>query len=77
MTELDRELGVKDKTLAEFILNLATQSKSVDAFSTNLMENGADFSIDLINTLYAMISKVVKPGTKAVENGDSVKKPEE
>ena len=30
MGECERELGVKDKVLAEFILNLAKQSQGVD-----------------------------------------------
>jgi hypothetical protein len=32
LSELDRGLGLKDKVLAEFILDLAKQSKSVDDF---------------------------------------------
>ena len=57
MVEIDRELGMKNKELAEFVLHLAKQSKSVDAFSGSLEENGADFSIDLVNTLFALITK--------------------
>jgi len=60
MTELDRELSIKDKTLAEFVLNLAKQSKSVDHFLSELEDNGADFSIDLVNTLFALITRQLK-----------------
>jgi len=57
MAEIDRELGMRSKELAEFVLHLAKQSKSVDTFLTSLEENGADFSIDLVNTLFALITR--------------------
>ena len=72
MTELDRELSIKDKTLAEFVLNLARSSKSVDHFLSALEENGADFSIDLVNTLYATITRQLK-AQKSVEPAGSQK----
>jgi hypothetical protein len=57
MVEIDRELGLKNKELAEFVLHLAKQSKTVDQFLNSLEENGADFSIDLVNTLFALITR--------------------
>jgi hypothetical protein len=60
MTEIDRELGLKNKELAEFVLHLAKQSKTVDHFLNQLEENGADFSIDLVNTLFALITRQLK-----------------
>jgi hypothetical protein len=48
---------MKDKVLAEFVLDLAKQSKTADAFNMQLEENGADFSVDLVNTLFALITR--------------------
>ena len=48
---------MKDKVLAEFILELAKTSKTVDVFNSQLESNGADFSVDLVNTLFALITR--------------------
>ena len=42
MNELESGLGLRDKTLAEFVLNLARQSPSVDAFGALLTAKGAE-----------------------------------
>jgi ATP-dependent RNA helicase DHX8/PRP22 len=59
MLFLEQEVGLRDKVLAEFILSLARQSQTVTEFEAHLVENGAEFTIDLINSLYAMITRVV------------------
>ena len=61
MGETERELGVKDKVLAEFILNLAKQSQGVDQFHAKLEENDAadEFGIDLINSIFSIVSKLL------------------
>ena len=43
MNELHSSVGIKDKTLAEFILNLARQAPNVSAFEQELKNNEADF----------------------------------
>ena len=42
--ELDHHLGVSDKTLAEFIIDLAKTHKELPAFRAALEENGLDLS---------------------------------
>jgi ATP-dependent RNA helicase DHX8/PRP22 len=59
MILLEQEIGLKDKTLAEFILNLAKSASTASDFERLLTENGADFTIDLMNSLYAMITRVM------------------
>ena len=59
MSEMDQSLQIRDKTLAEFILDLAKASTSVMNFEKKLEENGAEFSIELISTMYALITKML------------------
>jgi hypothetical protein len=59
MSEMDQALSIRDKVLAEFILNLAKRSTSVMHFEQLLEENEADFSIELISTMYALITKML------------------
>ena len=56
---MERSLDIRDKVLAEFILSLAKKSSSVMQFETKLGESGAEFSVELISTLYAMITKML------------------
>ena len=61
MGETERELGLKDKVLAEFILNLAKQSQGVDQFNAKLEENDAaeELGIDLINSIFSIVTKLL------------------
>jgi ATP-dependent RNA helicase DHX8/PRP22 len=59
MQELDRSLGVKDKILAEFILDIAKKCSSVAQFEKELINNEAEFSIDLVNTIYATATRML------------------
>jgi len=59
MLLLEQEVGLRDKVLAEFVINLAKSSQTVADFENSLVDNGADFTIDLINNLYAMITRVI------------------
>eukprot|EP00351_Strombidinopsis_sp_SopsisLIS2011_P001165 CAMPEP_0116888216 /NCGR_PEP_ID=MMETSP0463-20121206/23081_1 /TAXON_ID=181622 /ORGANISM="Strombidinopsis sp, Strain SopsisLIS2011" /LENGTH=87 /DNA_ID=CAMNT_0004552445 /DNA_START=22 /DNA_END=285 /DNA_ORIENTATION=+ len=52
---------MKDKTLAEFVLDLAKKSETVNDFQSKLEENGAEFEIELINSIYAYVTKML-PG---------------
>jgi hypothetical protein len=57
--ELDRALEIKDKILAEFILDLAKKSQNVKEFEQKLVENEAEFSIELVNTIYATVTRML------------------
>jgi ATP-dependent RNA helicase DHX8/PRP22 len=59
MSEMDKSVGIKDKVLAEFVLDLAKRSRNVMEFEKLLDENGAEFSVELINTLFALITKMI------------------
>ena len=59
MAELERALDVKDKVLAEFVLDLAKQCRSVAEFEKLLEEYEAEFSIELINTIYATVTRML------------------
>lgn len=60
MAELDRAIGIKDKVLAEFILDLAKQCKNVSEFEKILAKNEADdFSIELVNTIFATVTRML------------------
>ena len=61
MGETDRELGVKDKILAEYILDLAKSSHGVKEFIDKLNENGSadELGIDLINSIYALVTRLL------------------
>ena len=59
MQELERALDVKDKVLAEFVLDIAKKCSSVSEFEKTLAEYDAEFSIELINTIYATVTKML------------------
>lgn len=52
-------MGVSSKTLAEFIYDLIRRSKSVMDFENKLRENDADIPNDIVNNLYAHITKLI------------------
>ena len=52
-------MGVTSKTLAEFIYDLIKRSKSVMDFENKLRENDADIPSDIVNSLYAQITKLI------------------
>ncbi|KAL4714112.1 hypothetical protein ACJJTC_008466 [Scirpophaga incertulas] len=65
-TELDNHLGLNDKDLAEFIIDLADKNKTFDEFKKALIENGAEFSDSFMTNLLRIIQHM-KP-TKIVEH---------
>lgn len=54
-TELDNHLGLNDKDLAEFIIDLADKHASIDEFKKALIENGAEFSDSFMTNLLRII----------------------
>ena len=59
MNEMERALEIRDKVLAEFVLDLAKNSKTVMEFEKQLETNGAEFSVELISSMYALITKML------------------
>ena len=59
MSDIDTSIGVKDKVLAEFVLDLAKKSASVAQFEKLLEEYEAEFSIDLVNSIYATVTRML------------------
>ncbi|XP_017087912.2 ATP-dependent RNA helicase DHX8 [Drosophila bipectinata] len=60
-TELDNHLGINDKDLAEFIIDLENKNRSYDSFRKALLDNGAEFPDSLIQNLQRIIN-LMRPG---------------
>ncbi|XP_075166132.1 ATP-dependent RNA helicase pea [Haematobia irritans] len=67
-TELDNHLGINDKDLAEFIIDLQSKNPTFETFRKALIDNGAEFPDSLITNLERII-KLMKP-TSAGGNSD-------
>ncbi|XP_052803131.1 ATP-dependent RNA helicase DHX8-like isoform X3 [Mya arenaria] len=65
-TELDNHLGMNDKDLAEFIIDLAEKNNTFEAFKKALLENGAEFGESLIANLLRLIQKMKPKPQKKV-----------
>ncbi|XP_052861874.1 ATP-dependent RNA helicase DHX8 [Anopheles cruzii] len=77
-TELENHLGLNDKDLAEFIIDLARKNPTLDAFKRVLLENGAEFSesftANLLRIIQLMRSASGKvPGTGFEDDDDNGK----
>ncbi|TMW48094.1 hypothetical protein DOY81_006834 [Sarcophaga bullata] len=59
-TELDNHLGINDKDLAEFIIELEAKNPTFEGFRKALVDNGAEFPDSLISNLQRII-KLMKP----------------
>jgi len=57
-TELDNHLGMNEKTLAEFIIDLADKHKNMDTFRKALIENGAEFSGGLMRSIFDLVNRM-------------------
>ncbi|CAF1163474.1 unnamed protein product [Rotaria sordida] len=58
-TELNNQLGINDKDLAEFIIYMVQTSDSYDLFQKRLAENGADLSDSFSSNLYRIVQKML------------------
>eukprot|EP01135_Chromosphaera_perkinsii_P000731 Nk52_evm19s151 gene=Nk52_evmTU19s151 len=74
-TELDNHLGISDKVLAEFIIELAMKHRTAQAFLGALEENGADFSPQFASNLYRIIHSL--KSSSGIGDGGERKKVEE
>uniref|UniRef100_A0A7N6A173 RNA helicase n=1 Tax=Anabas testudineus TaxID=64144 RepID=A0A7N6A173_ANATE len=63
-TELDNHLGISDKDLAEFVINLAEKEPTFDGFKSLLLQNGAEFTDSLVSNLLRLI-QTMRPPSKA------------
>ena len=73
--ELDNHLGFSDKTLAEFIIHLATipaNAKDPKAFQKALADNGAEFPDSFAQNLHRIINRI-SGGEEETKNQTSSK----
>lgn len=61
---LKEKIGISDKTVSEYIIHLAHNSKSFEDFCTQVLETGADFSELVIKQLFSIITDV-KPRNRS------------
>eukprot|EP00951_Prasinocladus_malaysianus_P013102 scaffold98434_cov41-Prasinocladus_malaysianus.AAC.1 len=57
--ELENHLGIADKTLAEFIIDLSKGKESVKAFKKELDANGAEMPASFVETLFNIIRRLM------------------
>jgi ATP-dependent RNA helicase DHX8/PRP22 len=57
-TEFENHLGLTDKVLAEFVIDLADKHSSASSFNKTLLENGAEFPESFVANLYNIIQKM-------------------
>ena len=70
-SELENHVGVGDKTLAEFIIELTDQNPSLPAFMRALERNGAEFPDSFTSSLHSLIIRLRPKVATAVERGSS------
>lgn len=64
-TELDAHIGCSDKTLAEFIIDLAQKCGTTEEFGRSLKENGAEMPEYFVKTLLTIIHAILPPMSRA------------
>ncbi|GIY82147.1 ATP-dependent RNA helicase DHX8 [Caerostris extrusa] len=68
-TELNNHLGINNKDLAEFIINLAEKNDTFEAFKKALGDNGAEFTDSFISNLLRKIQQM-KPKEASLKKDD-------
>ena len=61
VSRLEEEVGIGDRTLAEFVIHLAQEAGTPVAFTESLAKNGADFSDDLSRQIFALVEEASTP----------------
>ena len=56
--ELESHLGISEKTLAEFIIELASGKRSLKDFKQALASNGAEMPDSLVQTIWNVIQRL-------------------
>ncbi|XP_078134611.1 ATP-dependent RNA helicase DHX8 [Sander vitreus] len=75
-TELDNHLGISDKDLAEFVIDLAEKQPTFDGFKALLLQNGAEFTDSLIGNLLRLIQTMRPPSKSSTSKAsDALVKP--
>lgn len=60
LAELESHLGISEKTLAEFIIELASGKKSVREFKQELAQNNAEWPDSLVQTIWNVIQRLTQ-----------------
>lgn len=63
-SELETHVGIGDKTLAEFLIEMGKDSRSAGEFDKALKENGAELPEYLVSSLLSTIHAVLPPSKK-------------
>lgn len=58
--ELENHLGISEKTLAEFVIDLAKGKASVKEFQKALTANHAEMPESLVHTIWSVIQRLTK-----------------
>ncbi|CAM6098024.1 unnamed protein product [Calypogeia fissa] len=74
-TELESHVGCADKTLAEFIIDLAQQSETVESFAKQLKANGAEMPEYFVKTLLTIIHAILPPKSSGKSKVGGVDEP--
>jgi ATP-dependent RNA helicase DHX8/PRP22 len=69
--EIDNHTGLNDKTLAEFVINLHDQSKTLPEFKQKLKDVGAEFPESFVENMDRLILNMHPKHKKKASNGDA------
>jgi len=58
--ELENHLGISEKAMAEFIIELATGKSSIKEFQKALASNGAEMPESLVHTIWNVIQRLTQ-----------------
>ncbi|XP_034415247.1 ATP-dependent RNA helicase DHX8-like [Cyclopterus lumpus] len=72
-TELENHLGLSEKDLAEFIINLAEKQPTFEGFKATLFDNGADFTDTFIGNLLRLIHTMRPSASTSTAHQSEVK----
>ncbi|CAH0718765.1 unnamed protein product, partial [Brenthis ino] len=72
-TELDNHLGLNDKDLAEFIIDLADKNPNFEGFKKALIENGAEFPDSFMTNLLRIIQHMKPISNESEKNEEKSK----
>lgn len=75
LTELESNVGINDKVMAEFITELGQDSDSVEDFDSKLKSNGAEFPDYFVRSLLTIIHAILPHKPKSASSKLSSGKP--
>ncbi len=62
--ELEVHLGLSEKTLSEFIIDLSKGTKHLKEFQAKLAKNGAELPAQLVETIWSIIQRLMPAQSK-------------